>query len=163
MADTTDTRPGVVPADLKTGSDGSVPDLSGRRAWIWCRNETGGRADFRSDRLEAARRLGFQPVPNYPIHFGRSARTPKARAGDGPADTTAPTGPAEVDPGPPPVPASALGAVEPADDRQPDAEPPPAPDDPPAAVDAPVGDAVDEPAGDAGDATTTPSRKAGRR
>jgi hypothetical protein len=79
MADTIDTRPGVVPADLKTGPDGAVPDLGGRRAWIWCRGPLGDRSDFRSDRLEAAARRGYKPVGDYLINFGESARPGKAR------------------------------------------------------------------------------------
>jgi len=81
--DTIDTRPGVVPADLKTGPDGAAPDLGGRRAWIWCRGPLGDRSDFRSDRLEAAARRGYQPVPDYPINFGASARPGKAHTSKG--------------------------------------------------------------------------------
>lgn len=127
MADTIDTRPGVVPANLKTGPDGELPELP-RRAWVWCRGPAGDRSDFRSDRLAAARRRGYTPVPDYPVNFGPSARPGKARAGgpapaelagtvsDGrPAPTTAETDPER--------PASTLGAVEPADERQPDTDP----------------------------------------
>lgn len=81
--DTTDTTPGNAPDVLKTGSDGSLPDLRGRQAWVWMQDTPeggGGRFDVRADRVDVWRRKGAQVVPDYPIHIGRSGRTAKPSA-----------------------------------------------------------------------------------
>lgn len=60
--------------EITTGRDGSVPDLAGRRGWVRMQTRSGARFDARSDRIEVWRRRGAQVVPNYPVHFDRSAR-----------------------------------------------------------------------------------------
>ncbi|WP_431935795.1 hypothetical protein [Micromonospora sp. RP3T] len=153
--DTNKPRPGDAPGALRTGEDGSLPDLTGRRlAWIWMQDTDeggGGRFDVLATRVDVWLRKGARVVPNYPVHFGPSGRLARPRTdlrqltGDGaPSEQTGPTvtdgaPPAEGEPdaGDPTLaqPASTLGAVEPADDRQPDTTPDtdggqPAADDP---------------------------------
>ena len=87
--DTTSTTPGDAPDVLKTGADGSLPNLSApgglnilghRRAWVWMQDTPdggGGRFDVRADRVEVWRRKGATVVPDYPIYFGPAGRTAK--------------------------------------------------------------------------------------
>lgn len=134
--DTYDTTPGSAPGVLKTSADGGLPEnLGGRTAWVWMQDTEeggGGRFDVRADRVDMWRRKGATVVPNYPVHFGPAGRTakPAAQLAGNPAGAVAaPTvtgGTPAEQPQPAPadptlaMPASALGAVEPADDRQPD-------------------------------------------
>lgn len=117
MADTTTSAPGTPPDEIRTTPDGAVPDLQGRLGWVRMQDSPEGGAglfDARCDRLAVWLSRGARVVPNWPVHFGRSGR-PSA-----PADPAAAVG-AAVGGGP--VPASALGAVGPADERQPDDQP----------------------------------------
>jgi hypothetical protein len=133
--DTRTTRPGDLPGVLKTGEDGSVPDTGGRRAWVWIQDTDeggGGRFDVLATRIDMWLRKGATVVPNYPLHFGPSGRLAKPRhqfAQQQGGEASAPSTAGGVEEPPPPdptltLPASALGAVEPADERQPDSTPP---------------------------------------
>ncbi|MFI7608814.1 hypothetical protein ACIBTV_27390 [Micromonospora sp. NPDC049366] len=165
--DTTDTTPGAFPGALRTGEDGSVPDLGGRRAWVWMQDtdEGGaGRFDVRSDRVDLWRRKGATVVPDYPINFGPAGRTAKARRSSRPAVAEEPAEPA-VDPGPPlpyPTAEQTTDGEEPAAPAPPVEEPAgdePAGDIPPAPA---GGEQSDETAGEpAGGDTKT--RRGGRR
>lgn len=158
--DTNDTTPGADPGVLKTGADGSLPELHGRRAWVWMQDSEeggGGRFDVLSHRIDVWLRRGARVVPNYPLHFGPSGRLARPRAdlaqpaGGEASEASAEGTPQLADPTLA-MPASALGAVEPADERQPDTS---------ADADQ-AADDTDQAAGDPAAADITKTRKGGR-
>lgn len=62
--------------------DGTVPvaprGYEGRPGWVWVQNNTSGRRfDVREDRLRHMENV--TPVKDVPVHYGDSARQPKAR------------------------------------------------------------------------------------
>lgn len=81
MADTTDIAAGDAPDVVRARADGSLPDLGGRRAWVWMRG-SGGCFDVRADRVGLWLRKGASVVPGYPINFGPAARRPAPAGAD---------------------------------------------------------------------------------
>jgi hypothetical protein len=151
MADTTDHGPGRHPDAVKINEDGT-PDTGGRTGWVWMEDpSTGGRFDVHTSRAAWQVARGATVVEGYPANYGRSARTPKAAVGKDGGRPAPPTSGQETSP----LPASALGAVEPADERQPDDTPDDTPDGEPAAETAPDDQA-------AAGGTQPKPRKAGR-